>query len=150
MHAFFGYLQIGEIFRVRADQNLPDKYGCFADHPHLTLKHLERQRQGKAPANNAVYIAAESLSLDSNLPGWGVFRHSPRLVLTKEGRTRAFWQLPDFLQGRDQLRLRHDAWDSPDGAFRSPDIGHQEIIMDADDRLKEWALERIRIGMRAG
>ena len=148
LHAFFGYLQIGEIFPVRADQRLPDKYGCFADHPHLTQERLELQQRGNTATNDTVYIAAESLSLDSKLPGWGVFQHSSDLVLTKKGRTRAFWSLPDFLQGQKIGRLRKDAWTSPDGAFRSPDIGQQEIIINADDNLKKWALERIRAGTR--
>ena len=148
-HAFFGYLQVGERFHVQTDQKIPEKYGCFADHPHLTPERLKHQGGGGYADNNTVYIADESFSLDSKFRGWGVFRFAPELILTKEWRTPAFWSLPDFLQGkRIGHRPRHDAWKSPDGAFRSPDIGHQEIVMDADDKLKEWALGIIRAGMR--
>lgn len=146
-HVFFGYLEIGEVFLFPANHELPGKYKCFADHPHLRP---ERQRKGKAAKNNTVYIAAESLSLDPQFSGWGVFRYprnSRNLVLTKEGSTRAFWSLPDFFRERKIGRLRKDAWLRPDGAFRSPDIGQQEIIMDADDKLREWALGIIRAGM---
>ena len=152
VHALFGHLQVGKTLRVKEGMEIPE---CFSDHPHLTRERLELRRERKVSENDMVYIARERLSIpggNDDLPGYGVFRHSPELVLTAEGRRRSFWELPKFFDGGhypNNIRRATDG-SSPDNWVYTTRGQWQECVVNATPEIREWALERIRIGMRAG
>ena len=152
VHAFFGYLQIGD----RWDEEDPDIPACFNDHPHPLRRHLCRDSQQFEPGT--LYTARERLSIpgeDIDLPGYGVFRHSPKLVLTKKNtRTgkyepRSFWDLPKFFDGKFHSKNIRREKEGPRKELCNTKGQWQECIANATPEIKKWALERIRIGMRA-
>lgn len=139
-HVIFGYLQIGEILRlceqsILFEENIPEwiKY-----HPH-TSSELRKY------SNNTVYLARESLSWDSNLPGSGTFTYSDKLVLTKEGCTRTIWNLPDFMKEIDISYHSPKNW--TENGFKSVSRG-QEFVISEDERVEQWAKEVISKGTK--
>ena len=78
-HVLFGYLQIGEI--VHKPEMQAGLYSWLDNHPHLKDVYINSHK-------NTLYLAAEHLSLAPSLPGYGIFRFSDELVLTKEGETK--------------------------------------------------------------
>ena len=152
VHALFGYLQVGHFFSVPVDGKLPDKYQCYADHPHLNAPRLEeraretqeRRKQGKPPKPDVVYIASDHLSLPGvgDLPGWGVFRHSPELQLTADGENTTVWDFPKLFRGRYISWQSENPW-REDGLLKTSSRG-QEFVMDADDEgAAQWAADLI-------
>lgn len=73
------------------------KRNIFDWHPHSNITNSKYRND-----NNTLYIAADKLSFvdgkDTVFPGAGTFKFSDELVLTKQGRTRSQWELPDFLK----------------------------------------------------
>ena len=129
-HMLYGYLQVGEIING-------DDVAILPWHPHSNLA-LYRG------TNNTIYLAAEKLS-GTDLPGWGTFRYDDALVLTKENCSRSRWDLPDFFK---EVHISHHSQDSfKDGYFQSVPIG-QEFVISEDARISEWALGKIRAGVR--
>ena len=159
LHALFGYLQVEEKWRIREDMKIPK---CFSDHPHLTWQRMKLRRDGMVSDNDMVYIARERLSIPgvkSGLPGHGIFRHAPQLVLTAEGQPRSFWGLPSCFD--DQFCDRHiirmdECLCRPrcptkecrrKGLWTTSTHQWQESIVNVTPEIQEWALERIRVGM---
>ena len=98
VHALFGFLQIGEILPAQA---AVQKYPHLRDHPHMTPTRLERDKNPNARRPNMVYLAANRLSLQGmdDRPGFGVFKHAPKLVLTPPGeKSPSFWDMPAFFE----------------------------------------------------
>ena len=125
----FGYLQVGAIMKGNDVTALPW-------HPH---SHLDTY-QG---TNNTIYIASEKLC-GTDLPGYGTFRYNDALVLTKENCSRSRWELPDFFM---DVHISHHSQNSfKDGYFQSVPIG-QEFVISEDDRITDWAYNKIRIGI---
>jgi hypothetical protein len=80
--AIFGYLEVDHIIVIGRDA-APFK----ADyHPHFS--------EGYPRKRNRVYVARKQLSFNSQKPGWGVFRYSERLRLSRQGQSRSSWRLP--------------------------------------------------------
>ena len=86
-------------------------------------------------------MAAEHLSFAPGLPGYGIFRFSDELVLTKEGETKSKWALPDFFRETYISGQEKNPW--KDGYFQSAGIG-QEFVMKATPQIEEWARDIIR------
>ena len=163
LHAFFGYLQIGDTLNEEGD-NIPE---CFNDHPHPLRRHLCRDR--KRFEAGELYIARKDLELpgigDSEFRGWGVFHHSEDLVLTaskKEQKrdpeakvSHTVWNLDKFGEGRifrgkdityhtkTEKKPKKNPW-LPSGLFKSTDKGQEFIVYDDDGKVSKWAAELIR------
>ena len=129
-HIIFGYLQIGEVWKVTADASVPTwaRY-----HPHTSPSRRERN-------NNTLYVARDHLSWRMSEPGFGVFRLAPNLVLTAPDATRSKWSLPNFFRETSISYHSRSSW--KDGYFLSAAKG-QEFVIDADDTVIEWAKELI-------
>lgn len=125
-HAIYGYMQIGDI--VTRPEDVPK---WLESHPHAKANRWTR--------NNAIYIAADNLSLKPELPGAGCFSFSPQLKLTKEGCSRSIWSLPDFFKDIP-ITYNANAW-KEDG-FHSAAKG-QEFVLTADSNVINWLTESI-------
>ena len=144
-HMLFGYLQVAPcLLEMKEGAKIPR---CFSDHPHLNE---ERFKLRKAGDDDSVYIAREKLLMPdvcTGLPGYGVFRHAPELVLTEDKKRRSFWNLPSFFDGQFCGKYGHREMKGPHkGCIRIPNRG-QEFIVNGTPEIQEWALERIRAGM---
>lgn len=143
LHVLFGYLQVGQVVALgRESRDVP---GWLADHPHASKKRREKK-------HNTVYAAADRLVIrgDTGLPGAGVFRFDESLVLTAVERdgtgrfmSRSRWNLPESVFGRRPTTYHPKPW--REGYFQSAAIG-QEFVVDADELVRGWALERIMAG----
>lgn len=97
IHAFFGYLQIGEILKLGSnpvESEIIKDYPWLEGHPHL---------YGERDKNNCIYIANKNLVIDgieTTLPGGMHFpKFSPELCLTlKDQPSRTLWQVPYWLK----------------------------------------------------
>lgn len=128
IHALYGYLQIGQIARGSETKE-------YSWHPHAK----------SVSWNNTMYIASEKLIIngeDTGLPGYGVFKFSKSVQLTKPGEKRSRWQLPAFF--KNVYISRHDAsCFKPEGYFQSVSIG-QEFVVSESKRVTDWAYKIIR------
>ena len=108
-HILWGWLQIGEIIRV--DDLAPGELPWARYHPHFQIE--------KDPANT-LYLAADSLALDSemtSIAAAGTFnRVHPQMILTHPDSPHpSLWRLPRFMfpaAGRQPLsyHTRLDRW----------------------------------------
>jgi len=130
LHAIFGYLQIGDIKKVDQDFAVPK---WMAYHPHTD----EKRRNNKT---NTVYIARDSLSWSSSLPGAGRFIFNDNLVLSKKGLSRSKWDLPDCFK-EAEISYHKDSWED-DLYFQSAAKG-QEFVVKYNGRVEEWARDLI-------
>lgn len=121
----FGYLQIGEIIYTAMDY-IPDwlKY-----HPHAKGDRVTNE-------NNCIYIAKETCSWNKQIPGYGVFKYSKELDLTKPGMSRSKWALPDIFKGLSITYHTQNAW--KEGYFQSAARG-QEFVVEESDTIMSWA-----------
>jgi hypothetical protein len=133
LHVIFGWLQIGRIHDIGTP--LPADLVWTGYHPHCNFR---------TPVEpNRIYIAAESLSFDSSLPGGGTFSHyRDELCLTDlnggNGK-RSIWRLPRCFHHLDETkrlsqRRSNSHW-NPDGKwvqFNSGGRG-QEFVINCDD-----------------
>ncbi|MHC1759965.1 MAG: hypothetical protein AB9917_10705 [Negativicutes bacterium] len=124
-HILFGYLQVGEI--IHPNVTAPP-YAWLNQHPHLADGYI-----GKA--SNTLYIARESLSFAKDLAGYGGFRYSPELELSKDEETKSKWALPDIFKDTDISYHTKKSW--KDGHFQSTHRG-QEFVLTASNEIKCW------------
>lgn len=121
VHMMYGYLQVGQIARG-------DNCCKYSWHPHSYVGEL-----------NAMYVASDKLvidGMDTGLPGAGVFKYSPEVVLTKPGETRSRWLLPEFFK---EVNISYHSKDCfKNGYFQTVRIG-QEFVVSEDERVTEWA-----------
>ena len=153
VQAFFGFLQVDRVVEVPVDGNLPNDLACFYDHPHLQPGRLEKRladkQAGKTPEKDAVYIARKHLDLPGlsrKLPGWGVFRHSPDVILTaKRADSRTIWNLPPkvFRNREITYHTKKNPW-RPDGLFESRPRGQEFVVHDDENEtVSKWAADLI-------
>jgi hypothetical protein len=134
-HMVFGYLEVGEMLNPGSGAPLPR---WLHYHPHVQA----RRRVG---ANNTLYLAADKLSLDPRLPGWGCLSWHAGLQLTTPGSRRiSQWSLP-----REEFGAADISYHSPRSwqgdTFRAAARG-QEFVVEADNAIQRWALRVIRHG----
>jgi hypothetical protein len=121
-HALFGYLQIGIPVKSKADIPEWAKY-----HSHASMGDEK---------NNTIYIARHSLSWKPDISGAGVFNFNESLVLTKDGKSKSIWELPDFFR---EIKISyHNNPYQEDGCFKSARIG-QEFVIQESDKVEKWA-----------
>jgi hypothetical protein len=119
-------MQIGEILTK------PEDIKQFYWHPHAQDKFLNEK-------NNALYLPSKTL-FNTNLPGYGTFKYSSELVLTKEGYSRSQWKLPKVLQNSD-FTYHSDASKKAD-YYQSARIG-QEFVTLGNDEIKQWIIDLV-------
>ena len=85
VHALWGYLEVGEIFKVDSAQSAA-ALAWAKHHPHVAAWDLRR--------NNCVYVAPERLTLDRNRGGAGTLRWNENLRLTETEMSPSRWKLP--------------------------------------------------------
>jgi hypothetical protein len=129
-HIIFGYLQVGEVWRVTRHASLPE---WAQYHPHASQRRRERK-------NNTLYAARDYLDWSTAMPGFGMFPFAPDLVLTAPNTTRSRWNLPDFFRKTPISYHSSSSW--KDGYFLSAAKG-QEFVIDADKRGMEWAKDLV-------
>ncbi len=132
LHIIYGYLQVGYI--ITREEDVPE---WLAGHPHNTAERWKRDR-------NAIYVAAERLTIQPELPGAGCLTKSDRLVLTKKGCPRRVWNLPDFMR---EIPMTYNANAWQDEGFVSAARG-QEFVFDANEDVIDWVKEMIRSGSK--
>jgi len=117
-HVIFGYLQVGKkVSGSEVDE--------FYWHPHSNNHY---------GLKNTIYRAADYL-LDTNLPGFGTFKISSELILTKDGYSRSRWELPQCMREVDMTF--HDESSRKKDYFQSAMIG-QEFVMRSTDEIEQW------------
>ena len=120
-HAIYSYMQVGEI--IERESDIPE---WLKTHPHSFNCRWTR--------NNAIYIAADKLSICPDMPGAGCFQYTQNHRLTKDGYSRSIWDLPEFF--RDiPITYNLRAW-KEDG-FHSAAKG-QEFVFEANANALNW------------
>lgn len=161
----FGWLRIGDIYR------LPDD---IAQIPHWAEYHAHLHFSGIEPIPNVIYVAAEKLDGNSNMPGWGTFQKfrdglrltSPIPLPDKKGKLRlrpSRWQLPAWMNpGMEPTKPRQplthhrspDSWKGSGMEFAVLQTQYrgQEFVLGADyQEAWPWAKELIEnYGARGG
>lgn len=132
VHMFFGWLEVGEIWRLwNGTCQIPD---WASDHPHI----------GATYNKNTIYAAAQSESAYEA----GVFRsYSDQLVLTAPDMSRSHWRLPKwFYPGERNSMLSYhrslSRWTCHDNYADLRSVGRgQEFILDTKDypEAADWA-----------
>ncbi|MDD2332239.1 MAG: hypothetical protein PHI68_06275 [Candidatus Cloacimonetes bacterium] len=102
IHLIWGWMQIGDIVDVAKEQASKQiKYPWASYHPHY---HFQKQ-----PANNTLYVANESLSIEglgvNKIKGYGVFEHyREELQLTDPDYDKtSYWRLPEWMYQENKL-----------------------------------------------
>lgn len=127
-HALFGYLKVSRVVNCAIENGAR----WMRSHPHLQLDYGD---------NNALYVADERLTPRSSLPGWGTFRFSSQVRLSKEGESRTKWLLPDCFKGRAITYHNDSSWKK--GYFKSADKG-QEFVVEENKEITDWAMKLIK------
>ncbi len=122
LHVIYGYLEVSEIHRGTFPRWLDY-------HPHLTNK---KRLQS---STNTIYVGARRSSL-GGFPGYGVFRFSKGVVLTKDGYSRSRWNLPEFFRNLSISHHSPKSWKAD--YFQSVPIG-QEFVVEESDLVTQWA-----------
>lgn len=135
-HAIYGYLEIDSVVSARNSESLPE---WLCSHPHAIPARL-------AKSTNVIYVAGDSLSVNPEIPGAGVFRFHDELVLTKPGLSRSRWSLnPDIFKHLPISYHSDCAW--KDNYFQSYPRA-QEYVINADERAGSWAYNLIAKSIR--
>lgn len=127
LHVIFGYLEIGKKCASKEDIEK------LKWHPHAF---------GPSSHNepNVVYSASDFLT-GTNIPGYGTFKFSRDLILTKDGMTRAKWDLPTVFQGKPMTY--HSDQSQKEDYFQSAMIG-QEFVIKSDQHMLDWVLDIVK------
>lgn len=150
-HCFFGWLQTEQPLDAKFIRNKP----WLNDHPHKIHSKYKTMKK------NRLYVASESLSLDSRLPGGGAFtKYADELMLSDpQEKNLSSWILPEWFL-KQESKFRPDklgCWSLKEGRaacsshFKSPGkaVGRwQETVLDTKyfPEAEEWALNIIEIG----
>ncbi len=124
----WGYLQIGEILTD------PQRIREYSWHPHANEAHLKDK-------TNALYIPAEHLSFDKDMPGCGVFNYSERRVLTIPGANKATWKVNPVYIPDSIIGTRKDS--AKDGGIYYSGIW-QELCLMETAKAETWAKQLVR------
>lgn len=125
LHIIYGYLQIGKIITQKS--NVPE---WLKDHPHVDYDEAWNKNR------NAIFVASDHLSaLQSDLAGANILDYRKNRVLTKEGYSRRFWDLPEFFK-ETKISYHPNPWKN--NYFESAGRG-QEFVMDATPEIINWA-----------
>lgn len=124
-HIIFGYFEIGDVI---IDPSIIKEYSW---HPHAEMAGL---------VNNTIYIAADRLALNPDLPGAGVLNYRKDRVLTKENYKWYIWdetKFPFLMQ--DHLCNSARRYNASDGGIMIADKTGQEFVYNESVELYNWA-----------
>ena len=98
-HIIYGFLEVGEIIRQPHTHSIPQ---WLAYHPHVKLAEVYGNL-------NTIFIAKDTSSLVTGLPGAGTFDlHAARVLTSSRASTRSLWELPDcFFDSQDHCLLSY-------------------------------------------
>lgn len=123
LHVIYGYLQIGEILTK------PEDIAAYSWHPHASEAFLKNKA-------NALYLPAEHLSWNPELPGYGVLNYRADRVLTMENMPRGTWTAKPFLMPEHVYGNRKNAVKG-DGLYYAGIW--QELVIEESEGLLAWA-----------
>ena len=129
VHIIYGYMQIGSIIDKESD--IPQ---WLSVHPHASYFDAWEKNQ------NAIFIPTKKLSFLPNMNGCDVLDYRKDRVLTKEGMSRRYWDLPSCFRNVN-ISYHSNPWVSD--YFISAGRG-QEFVLEATDEILEWATELIK------
>lgn len=127
VQAIFGYLQVGEIFNVGVNTEVPE---YIKAHPHVVSSERRKVK------TNSVYVAKDRLTWDKKISGAGHLRFDQSLVLTKTGYTRSKWNLPDFFKDVNMTYHSERSWKKD--YFQSAAKGQEFVVKDSLEAIN-WA-----------
>jgi hypothetical protein len=116
-------MQVGDI--IEREEDIPS---WLKEHPHASYHNSWVKNE------NAIYVAADHLSMMKEMNGAGVFPFRKDRVLTKPGLSRSKWNLPDFFRNVD-ISYHPNHW--RDGYFQSVGRG-QEFVMELTPEIETW------------
>lgn len=123
-HVIFGYLEVGEIIELKKQR--PESWMNY--HPHVNRKHGSK-------GNDTLYIASDTLTGNEDVKGYGMFRYSDELVLTKPGMSRSRWNMPPFFRETSISYHSQKSW--KENYFQSAAKG-QEFVIDGTPQINRW------------
>ena len=129
LHIIYGYMQIGSIIEKEAD--IPK---WLSEHPHSSYCNSWKKNQ------NAIFLPTDKLSFLPNMKGCDVLDYRPNRVLTKEGMSRRYWDLPSCFKDVN-ISYHSNAW--VNDYFVSVSRGH-EFVLEATDKILEWTANIIK------
>ncbi|MBR0280496.1 MAG: hypothetical protein IJQ81_02760 [Oscillibacter sp.] len=133
-HAFYGYMQVDKMLYTTVD-TIPT---WLQYHPHADERHLKK-------ANNCIYVAKEFCTWNNQRRGYGVFDFDEQLMLTKKGFSKSKWNLPAIFRDVDITYHTQKSW--KDEYFQAAHRG-QEFVINANEAVREWAIELIENNAR--
>lgn len=113
----YGYMQVGDI--LTAESKIPN---WLLEHPHSS-------RLLAGSKKDAIFLPSKHLSFDEMLPGAGILRYSPELVLTAPGMSRSRWQLPKCINTRE---ISHAGKQPANGEYFQSALIGQEMIWECE------------------
>jgi hypothetical protein len=128
-HIIFGYMQIGSVIEDKT--KVPD---WLKEHPHVGDRKVRDEK------SNFIFLPSDNLSIMSGYKGCSVLDYRCDRVLTKDGKSRRFWDLPSFFKN---IEISHHPNPWKDDCFVSAAIG-QEFVMEANPDLIEWVKQIIK------
>jgi hypothetical protein len=130
-HIIFGYLEVEEVIRANQATKIP---GYLREHIHAHPSRINNP-------SNTVYIARDRLSLDPNLPGYGILNYHFSLVLSKYGHPKSHWNLPTHFRNVAISYHKPTSW--KDNYFQTAARGQEFVIQSKNEQIN-WALNLIR------
>lgn len=128
-HIMFGYLQVDKIIHTEKDI-IPN---WLMMHPHVNSSRFYKP-------SNCIYVAKERCTFNQDIKGYGVFKYSEELDLTKKGMSRSCWNLPNIFKGLNITYHSQDSW--KDGYFKSACRG-QEFVIEENEKIEKWAINLV-------
>lgn len=122
-HIIYGYMEVGEIIEYKED--VPE---WCKEHPHFMYDKAWKAKK------NAIFMPAEQLTIIPSLIGCDVLDYRRDRVLTKDGMSRRYWNLPKFFK---KVNISYNAKSWRDDVFISAGRG-QEFVMDATPEIINW------------
>ncbi len=129
LQVIYGYMQIGEIITD------PEEIKKYYWHPHS---------EGGYGKNNTLYIPSKRLIINGEDcgPGYGTLDFDKKRVLTKEGKSRANWDIKDFLLPDKVYGNKKNSSKNKDETIYYAGQW-QELIINDSPGLLEWVKEII-------
>jgi hypothetical protein len=127
-HILFGFLKVGAIYE---QEDFYQIQHIFGEHPHLQ----NHKSETASYVNNTVYVA-------KNKKDYGVFQFNRNLVLTRDGFSKSFWELPAFFYDEQVGITYHkvEKYEKLNDKMIFKTVGRgQEFVVDEHPKVTEWA-----------
>jgi hypothetical protein len=127
-HMLFGFLKVGAVYEQEDFHKIQHIYG---EHPHLQNHRTETISY----VNNTVYVA-------NRKEDYGIFNYNKTLVLTREGFSKSFWELPSFFYDERIGITYHKAekYEKLNEKMVFKTVGRgQEFVVDEHPKVTAWA-----------